>query len=731
MTRQLLHRPLRSGVLLLVLVGCGGDGPTNPSNPDLLIAISSGDNQTGTVGVALPSPVQVLVTDLLNRPASGKVVNFVVLTGGGTATNTTTTDANGIATGTWQLGTVAPSDQTLEARVLTPAGVRKTVTLNASAVAAAPDTIAIVSGATLSAAAGTPVRVLPSVRLADRFGNLVSGHTVTFAVTLGGGSLQGAATTTDSLGVATLGGWTLGPAQGPNSITATAQGLTPNVVFQATGTSPVASRVILLTQPSSAQVSGNTLAQQPVVQIANSANDPILQSGVPVTASIADGTGGILSGTTTVATDANGMATFAGLGLEGSVGSFTLEFTAAGLAADTSIAIALSAGPPTTMTLSAGNNQSQNAGTILPTAPAVLIADDWGNGISGITVAFAVVTGSGTVAGATQVTGPNGVATLGSWQLGPGSGPNSLTATAQPAGLSNNPITFSATALGDFWSPRASMPVPRRFSAWASYQDLLFAAGGRDGALTVLDTMEVYNPAVDGWSGRRSMTTERVGASAGFIQGKLYVAGGNPQGGQPITSTEVYDPANNSWAFVAALPSARNFSAFTVINDKLYLAGGGTASGQIITAVVFDPVTNQWSSLADLPAVRNDAVGVTLNGLFYVIGGQVVNTVDGGLLVYDPQADSWTPLAPMPTPRYHANAEVLNGKIYVISGLTQGSIPSSVTEVYDPITNTWATVAPITTARSAAAIMVSNGVIYVAGGSANNTVTGVVEAYVP
>ena len=722
----------RSAVLVLALVACGGDGPSEPTNPDLLIAISTGNNQTGTVGASLPSPVQVLVTDLLNRPASGKVVNFSVLTGNGSTTNTTTTDGNGIATATWQLGTVAPSTQTLEARILTPAGVRKTVTFSASAVAAAPDTIAIVAGGTLSAAAGTPVRILPTVRLADRFGNSVPDHTVTFAVTLGGGSVQGAVATTDSLGVASVGGWTMGPAQGPNALTATAQGLTPTVVFQATGTSPVATQITVLTEPSSAQVSGTTLPQQPIVQIANSSDDPILQAGVQVTATIADGAGnGTLNGTLTATTDANGMATFAGLGLAGLVGSYTLEFAAAGLAPDTSIAIAVSAGPATTMTVNAGNNQTENAGTVLPTAPSVIITDDWTNGIGGISVTFALVSGNGTITGGTQTTGPDGVATIGSWKLGPTSGPNSLTATAQPGGLSNNPITFDATALGDFWSPRLSMPVPRRFTAFAPDQNLLFAAGGRDGALNVMDTVEVYNAVVDGWSGRRSMITERVGASAGFIQGLFYVAGGNPQGGLPITSVEVYNPANNSWAFVAALPSGRNFSAFTVLNDKLYLFGGGNSSGQIQTAVVYDPVTNQWTSLADLPAVRNDAVAVTLNGLIYIIGGQVGNTIDAALLVYDPQANTYTPLAPMPTPRFHVNATVLDGKIYVISGLTFGSNATPVVEVYDPVSNTWDTVAPITTARSAAAVMTFNGVIYVAGGSANNTVTGVVEAYVP
>ncbi len=683
------------------------------------------------MGAGLPQPVQVLVTDVLNRPAANRVVNFSVLTGGGSTTNTTTTDASGHATATWQLGTVALSSQTLEARVLTPAGTRKSVAFTAIAVAGAPDTITAVAGTSLSAAAGTPVRTLPSVRLADEYGNLVAGHTVNFVVTQGGGTVQTGAPVSNAMGVATVGGWTLGAAQGPNALTATAQGTATGVVFQATGTSPVASQVAVLTEPTGALVSGTTLGQQPAVQVANASGDPILEPNISVTASVADGAGGAtLTGTVTATTDANGTATFTNLGLAGTVGSYTLDFTAAGLAPDTSGAIALSAGPATTMIDNVGTHQSVNAGSSVPTAPSVQITDDWGNGIGGIGVSFSVTAGNGLVTGGAATTGPNGVATVGSWQLGSTSGPNALTATAQHPGLAGNPVVINATALGNFWSPRAAMPVPRRFTAWAANLGLLYAVGGRDGALNVRDTVEVYNPVANAWSGRRAMTTERVGASAGFIQGKLYVAGGNPQGGVPITTTEVYSP-NNTWAFVAALPTERNFSAFTVINDKLYLAGGGNSAGQIKTTVVYDPLANQWTALADLPDVRNDAVAVAHNGLMYVIGGQVLNTVDGALLVYDPQANSWTPLAPMPTPRYHANAEVLNGKIYVISGLLQGAVASTVVEVYDIEANTWSTAAPITTARSAAAIAVIDGVIYVAGGSANNTVTGVVEAYVP
>ncbi len=93
-----------------------------------------------------------------------------------------------------------------------------------------------------TATAGTAVLTPPAVRVTDAGGNGVVGKSVTFAVASGGGSVIAPATVlTDSNGVATVGGWQLGPVAGTNTLTATvaATGLTGNpVTFTATGTTP-------------------------------------------------------------------------------------------------------------------------------------------------------------------------------------------------------------------------------------------------------------------------------------------------------------------------------------------------------------------------------------------------------------------------------------------------------------------------------------------------------------
>jgi hypothetical protein len=80
---------------------------------------------------------------------------------------------------------------------------------------------------------GTAVVTAPSVIVRDALNNPVAGVPVTFVVASGGGSVTGGIATTNVNGIATVGSWTLGPALGTNTLTATSGGL--SVTFLATG----------------------------------------------------------------------------------------------------------------------------------------------------------------------------------------------------------------------------------------------------------------------------------------------------------------------------------------------------------------------------------------------------------------------------------------------------------------------------------------------------------------
>ena len=110
------------------------------------------------------------------------------------------------------------------------------------AVAAA--TLAIQAGDNQTATAGSQVAVDPAVLVTDGGGNPVASVAVTFAVATGGGSIGGANAVTDASGIAEVGGWTLGPIAGPNTLTATSAGLSGSpVTFHATGTAGSAGKL--------------------------------------------------------------------------------------------------------------------------------------------------------------------------------------------------------------------------------------------------------------------------------------------------------------------------------------------------------------------------------------------------------------------------------------------------------------------------------------------------------
>ena len=102
---------------------------------------------------------------------------------------------------------------------------------------------------------------------------------------------------------------------------------------------------------------------------------------------------------------------------------------------------ALAAGPAAQIAISAGDNQTTAVNNAVPDVVCVIATDAANSPVAGVSVTWGGVTGGGTLTGATQVTDATGVATLGSWTLGPVAGTNTITATS--AGL--NSVTFTAT----------------------------------------------------------------------------------------------------------------------------------------------------------------------------------------------------------------------------------------------------------------------------------------------
>lgn len=146
--------------LAVVLGGCSSsttDG--NPSTVSLAkTSTGSGDAQSGLAGQALANPLRVVVTDG-GTAQEGETVTWGTTSGGSLSPSSSTTDANGVATTTWTLGT-AGGAQTATASLSGATGSPVTFTATAPSVptiTVGPGGAALFSPATLSINAGQAV----------------------------------------------------------------------------------------------------------------------------------------------------------------------------------------------------------------------------------------------------------------------------------------------------------------------------------------------------------------------------------------------------------------------------------------------------------------------------------------------------------------------------------------------------------------------------------------------
>jgi Bacterial Ig-like domain (group 2) len=249
----------------------------------------------------------------------------------------------------------------------------------------------------------------------DAAGNLIIGAVVSYVVATGGGVLAGPTDPeTDASGIAISGLWTLGPAVGEQTVTASSPGA-GSVTFTATATEPPPTLEITLPTPT---IASGTSVQATATINGSPAPNVTWSSSNPTVASVSSG---LITGAR--------------------VGSATITATSGGLTGHAAVTVI--PGAPASITIYAGNGQSGPAGAQLSDPLCTNVLDAAGNLIVGAVVSYVVATGGGMLASPTNpVTDASGIAISGLWTLGPATGPQTVTASSPGAGS----VTFTATA---------------------------------------------------------------------------------------------------------------------------------------------------------------------------------------------------------------------------------------------------------------------------------------------
>jgi hypothetical protein len=312
----------RHAILLVgalgVLVGCGSD----PQVPSAATATAS-TTLSAAVAATVAAVPTVRVTDAKGKGIKNVMVRWRIASGAGKVINDSVrTTASGDATsGGWTLGTTS-GQQTLQATVdgLAP------VTFTAIANPGPLSRLTPVTAVDQQAPVNTPVPSLPTVRAEDQYGNPISGAAVVFTIVQGNGVLLGAQQSSNELGIAAVGAWTIGRAIGQQIVTATATGSNP-AVFSVNALAGPATDLLRVGGDNQAGVANMNIVTPPGVRVVDAYGNPV--GSVPVTFT-PGANSGTVTGSTVLSDPANGTA-FVGSWRLGTASTQTLVATSSAI----------------------------------------------------------------------------------------------------------------------------------------------------------------------------------------------------------------------------------------------------------------------------------------------------------------------------------------------------------------------------------------------------------------
>ena len=347
------------------------------------MTISVQPPSSATAGTTISANPAVTVTDTYGNPVSGVDID-VVLNKNSFASGTTTqsTNSSGVATFTdLVIQTAATGYQvTFDADV---SGVDNELSTTFSVVSAAPASMSIVQQPLESVVTGV-ITGPPSVKLVDAFNNPVSGVNITVSetgsYTFDAGTLTKA---TNTSGIAAFNDLSIATAGTDYQLTYNAaSGGVSNINSALFDVLAAGGSMSVLVEPTQT-VAGVTISPSFQVEVLDGSDNPI--SGASVTISLNQNS--FASGTLTRTTNGSGVATFNDIKIntadEDYVITFDVDYT--GIPNIFSAAFDIVSSVPTTLSVSTQPNNTA-AGNSINGPPSVLLADTYGNPVSGVDV---------------------------------------------------------------------------------------------------------------------------------------------------------------------------------------------------------------------------------------------------------------------------------------------------------------------------------------------------------
>ncbi len=550
--------------------------------------------------------LSVTVLDIYGNPVNNASVTIALSGGGGDGVPSSTTvlaNSNGLATfAAWNLGTTVGTNTA----VVYLGGTSSLVTFTAVGTQGSPNSfIQAIPEDRGSATVGTSVGAL-SVTVFDQYGNTVSGATVTLAVTgTYVGALSSTQATTNSQGLASVNSWTLSVSAGINLVGISVTGSALLTSFTAVGTPDIADAVGVASNQFSSATLGTAVQVPLTVTVSDQYGN--LVSGATVTFVVASGNGTL--SVTSANSDSGGIATLppGSWTLSTTVGTNNNTLQAYLSGTSTFVTFTASSSPDIANRIEPVGNTNRGSATVGTSVGAlsVTVFDQYNNTISGATVTVVVTGGGGIVTSTFAVANADGLATFAGWTLGATVGTN--TAVVYLAGT-NTAVTFTAAgtidvpaliviASGSGQNATVTSTVANpitvlvtdRFLNRVNAASVTYAVSGGLGSVSGSGTLTT---AVDG-TATLAGGSWQLGEIAGTNSLAFYIA--NTSTSDTATAVGIAASVSLANSLLTAAPTSivANDTSTSVISLQLRDTYGNNSTSAVNTALInisFDPI---------------------------------------------------------------------------------------------------------------------------------------------
>jgi hypothetical protein len=235
----------------------------------------------------------------------------------------------------------------------------------------------------------------------------------------------------------------------------------------------------------------------------------------------------------------------------------------------------------------------------------------------------------------------------------------------------------------DTWEELPQMDLARSECRAGSTDSAILVFGGKGPvgfSEGVTDAVSQYNPLTRAWTRKTSMPHPRAGFHIVHTGGKFYLFGGTRTQGPLLDTMDVYDPALDQWQSLPAFPGywSGHYASATGIGSQAYILSNIASMSYFFEG--YDVSDFSRKSYPEITITDTSGTGqdpapqlVPVGGRVFVVGGQMA-PYTGGILypkrvpVFNPSSGKWSDWFPLPEGRNPDCVVSSQGRIFVIGG---------------------------------------------------------------